>query len=444
MFMCGILRSVMDTIHHTTRDWIGDRNIVILAGISLVLHICALLWFQQHHGSNPILLGFSGQYYLLLTISITISMIVHFLYHYKNQVPITWFILHIIVLSMMGYPMGSSLSVELLLGIMMVMEIGLFMKANRQTLWILTIFIVLQLALQHPTRVDGIVSGGPPWSTLIIHAVMLSVTSVTVFAAKRLSDRLNYYNTRVNQLEQSTKLLINANRSFQEYAYDVEEKSKKEERMRITREIHDLVGYSTINVSMMLEEAIDHYIREDVNQLFPLIMKARDQTKATHQDIRKVLAHFRSDHAKVTTIANDLQRMTRKFSDITGIAVDFQATQAIPPVSTEVHAQLLRIVQEGLTNAIQHGKATEVSILLTLFRNHIHLVIEDNGKGAAQIKEGIGLTGMRERLASISGAMTIVNSVGEFKLIIDIPLSQEVEDSDVSGSGDSMKGIAHE
>jgi signal transduction histidine kinase len=179
---------------------------------------------------------------------------------------------------------------------------------------------------------------------------------------------------------------------------------------------------------MMLEEAIDHYIRDDVNQLFPLIMKARDQTKATHQDIRKALAHFRSDHTEVTTIANDLQRMTRKFSEITGITVEFQATQAIPPVTTEVHAQLLRIVQEGLTNAIQHGKATEVSILLTLYRNHIHLVIEDNGRGAVQIKEGIGLTGMRERLALIGGSMSIVNSIGEFKLIIELPLSQTTEE----------------
>lgn len=420
----------MAKIHKSTQNWIGDKSIVVLAGISCVLHLCALLWFQQYYRHLPILEEFRGQFHLLLAISWIISMIIHTLFHDRKQVPSTWYFLHIIVLSMLGYPLGSSLTVELLIGLVIIMEIGLFMTASRQAIILSTGFIAIQAVLQHPTRVDGLASPAPLGSAITIYVVLLILAAVTVLSTKRMSDRLNFCNTRIDQLEQSTKLLINANRSFQEYAYDVEEKSKKAERMRITREIHDLVGYSTINVSMMLEEAIDHYIREDVNQLFPLIMKARDQTKATHQDIRKALAHFRSDQAEVTTIANDLQRMTRKFSDITGITVDFQATQAIPPVSTEVHAQLLRIVQEGLTNAIQHGKATEVSILLTLYRNHIHLVIEDNGRGAVQIKEGIGLTGMRERLALIGGSMSIVNSIGEFKLIIELPLSQTTEGED--------------
>lgn len=433
----------MAKIHKITRDWIGDKSIIVLAGTSCVLHLSSLLWFQQHFRELPLLDGFRGQFYLLVATSWIVSMIIHTLFHYRKQVPSTWYFLHIIVLSMLGYPMGSSLTVELLIGFVIIMEIGLFMATGQKTLILLTLFTALQLVLQHPTRVDGLASPAPGWSTLTIYVVLMLLATMAVVSTKRMSDRLNFCHTRIDQLEQSSKLLINANRSFQEYAYDVEEKSKKEERMRITREIHDLVGYSTINVSMMLEEAIDHYIREDVNQLFPLIMKARDQTKATHQDIRKALAHFRSDQAEVTTIANDLQRMTGKFSEITGITVDFQATQAIPPVSTEVHAQLLRIVQEGLTNAIQHGKATEVSILLTLYRNHIHLMIEDNGRGAVHIKEGIGLTGMRERLALIGGSMTIVNSVGEFKLIIDLPLPQENEQD--SGKEDShTKGIMHE
>ncbi len=424
MAIYDILRSVMKTLRKTAHDWIGEKNLLIFIICCTLLYLCSLMWYETHLRDTLILLSFRYEFYLLLVFSFLLFLLIPALYFYTGRVSGFWYILQIITLSLIGYPLGASLVVESLLAVTFIVSVGLFSSTKIQAYTFLTVFFVLQVVLQHTTRIEGTSVIGPEFCSLLIYMALLLMTGLTVLFIRRMNEHLTADRARVAQLEQASRLLINANRSFQEYAYDVEEKSKKEERMRITREIHDLVGYSTINVSMMLEEAIDHYVHDDVVQLFPLILKARDQTKATHQDIRKVLEHFRADQGEVLTTANDMMRMTKKFSEVTGVRVDFTATQAIPPVSTEIKAQLQRIIQEGLTNAIQHGKANRIFILLSRENNNIRLVIEDNGTGAEQLTEGIGLTGMRERLSLIGGEMKIINAYGEFRLVISIPMPE--------------------
>ena len=90
----------------------------------------------------------------------------------------------------------------------------------------------------------------------------------------------------------------------------------------------------------------------------------------------------------------------------------------------EIDTVIYRIVQEGITNAIRHGNATEIAVHLSLDAGQIAVTINDNGSGAKEMIEGIGLTGIKERLRYVDGEVSVGNIRGGFRLCARIPLRE--------------------
>jgi signal transduction histidine kinase len=68
------------------------------------------------------------------------------------------------------------------------------------------------------------------------------------------------------------------------------------------------------------------------------------------------------------------------------------------------------IEQEGITNAIRHGNAAEIAVNLSFDGKKSGVAVRDNGSGAGEIKEGIGMAGIRERLSRLAGELSVENS----------------------------------
>jgi signal transduction histidine kinase len=83
---------------------------------------------------------------------------------------------------------------------------------------------------------------------------------------------------------------------------------------------------------------------------------------------------------------------------------------------------LYRIVQAGLTNSFLHGRARNVRVLIQGVEGTLHLSIEDDGSGAMEVHEGIGLAGMRERLSPFGGTLTYEGAEGGFLVKATVPL----------------------
>ena len=88
---------------------------------------------------------------------------------------------------------------------------------------------------------------------------------------------------------------------------------------------------------------------------------------------------------------------------------------------------LYRIVQAGLTNSFLHGRATQIQVILQSHAQIVHLSIQDNGNGATDIHEGIGLAGMRERVIPFGGTLSYVSTEGGFLVEAYIPLPHSGE-----------------
>jgi signal transduction histidine kinase len=106
------------------------------------------------------------------------------------------------------------------------------------------------------------------------------------------------------------------------------------------------------------------------------------------------------------------------------LTLDFPAGERLP---ARVETALFRVTQEALTNVVKHAEASVVRLGLGLREQSVVLTIEDDGRGfpAAQAANGgFGLVGMRERVASLSGALDIESQRGAgTRLTIEIPLT---------------------
>ena len=122
-----------------------------------------------------------------------------------------------------------------------------------------------------------------------------------------------------------------------------------------------------------------------------------------------------------------LERLTESFTEQTGIAVGFESLLPTARLTPEIETALYRIVQESLTNIVKHANARHISISLARRESSVAAVIEDDGAGFDQRlvrEDGVGLLGMRERLALLDGRLEIESRPGAGTTVVaEVPLA---------------------
>ena len=145
----------------------------------------------------------------------------------------------------------------------------------------------------------------------------------------------------------------------------------------------------------------------------------------TLQNVRRLAVELRPSALDDYGLESALERLTTTFSEQSGIEVDLVAQLGAARLPGELETALYRIVQEALTNVVKHAEATQVSVLLTGTPVSVTAVIEDNGRGTdlVQSESGLGLTGMRERLALLDGRLRFESTPGSGTTIVaEVPL----------------------
>lgn len=227
------------------------------------------------------------------------------------------------------------------------------------------------------------------------------------------------------RLREGSLAIIAANVRFQEQAQRLEDESSARERERIVREIHDIVGYTIANQTMAMEAALvllgDEGNRE---RLRSLLTEARDQSRDCHAEIRSALYDLRRREAPYETFQGRLVSICRTFERSTGVEVSCVFVGDQPALPAGLDSALYRIVQAALTNSFMHGKARSVRVLAQGLEGVLHLSIDDDGEGAApgETAEGIGLSGMRQRLEPFGGELSYGDSGHGFAVKAVVPL----------------------
>ncbi len=193
------------------------------------------------------------------------------------------------------------------------------------------------------------------------------------------------------------------------------------ERTRLARELHDETGQALTSILLGLRTI------QDADDLDVAVEDVRQLVVSTLQNVRRLAVELRPSALDDYGLVPALERLTSSVGEQGGPAVDLEAQLGEERLPGDVETALYRIVQEALTNTIKHAGATSVSVILTRTADTVTAVIEDDGggiePGVAAAGEGLGLVGMRERLALLDGRLRIESSPGAGTTIVaEVPL----------------------
>jgi len=208
--------------------------------------------------------------------------------------------------------------------------------------------------------------------------------------------------------------------------------SQEEVQRRIARDLHDQVGQTVTGLSLGLkgmERALDKLDGEVTSGGRPLgevVRWLQGLTSDIGRDLHRAAADLRPVALDDLGLPRALDALVADWSDRYEITTDVQIVGAIEPrLAPKIQTILYRVVQEALTNVLKHARARNVSIVFERRPQEIRIVIEDDGDGfdvekvecrAPGETEGarrpLGLSGMRERLATIGGVLDIESTQG--------------------------------
>jgi PAS domain S-box-containing protein len=189
---------------------------------------------------------------------------------------------------------------------------------------------------------------------------------------------------------------------------------REEERARISREVHDELGQSLTAMKMDLAW-LEGRLPRGNGQMLKRIRSTRQLADSIVQSVRRISTELRPAVLDLG-LAAAVEWQVQEFQARSGIQCKVRLlTREV--VAPDVSTVLFRILQETLTNVARHAKAKRVEVVLQKQRDRLVLLIRDNGRGFDQadpsLSKSLGLLGMRERAAILSGQVNISSAPGK-------------------------------
>jgi signal transduction histidine kinase len=228
----------------------------------------------------------------------------------------------------------------------------------------------------------------------------------------------------INDIHRLYKRLRKANAELREYADMKEKMGQMKERNRLTMEIHDTIGHSLTGISVGVDTCIaimDKNPEKAKMQLQVISSVAKDGIN----DIRRSVTMLKTDEIDNGDFEDSIRNMLEKIKKATGIKVLFICNVKLNLTRDDQNA-VFRVIQESVTNAIRHGKATRIVITMVEKNGNFDITISDNGNGCTDLKYGFGLNHMQERIKMLQGSIEFKSEKG-FTVHALIPLREKTK-----------------
>ncbi len=237
----------------------------------------------------------------------------------------------------------------------------------------------------------------------IIGAVILTADPETLIQREHLS-------LIENAVDQIAMLVEN-----QRSQLDAHFQIVMQERVRLAREIHDSLAQTLAYLKLTVTQMQSMLAHGDLSRLEQSLHQSYQALSQAYFETREVIDNLRI--APKQCFADLLEQLALDFERASGLKVETDITAAVPVVMPEIQAQLLRVVQEALSNVRKHASARRVKISLRVWNRQLQVEVCDDGVGfdAEDVPEisRHGLQGMRERAELIGADFQIVSQAGK-------------------------------
>lgn len=208
-------------------------------------------------------------------------------------------------------------------------------------------------------------------------SVFSYIISLVAFKQQNAKEELRMLNTELK----ATQVLL-------------ADSSRINERLRISRELHDLIGHHLTALTLNLEAA--SHMTEGKPQGY--VKKAHSIARLLLSDVREVVGSFRQSGTLDLGLA-----ISELLSGLPRLKVIQEIPDEFLVEDPKLAQTILRCAQELITNTMKHAQASQIKVKLERNSKSIVLTIHDNGIGLGQAKMGNGMTGMSERVKLLNG-----------------------------------------
>jgi signal transduction histidine kinase len=181
-----------------------------------------------------------------------------------------------------------------------------------------------------------------------------------------------------------------------------------DERARIARELHDIVGHS-VSVMTVQASAVRRLLREDQGREREALMTVEETGRAALAEMRRLVGVLRRpEEAPALAPQPSLEHVDKLVEQAreAGLPTRLTVEGDASPLPAGIDLTAYRLVQEGLTNALKHSRATHAEVHVRYADGSVELVVRDDGNGDGKGDGGgHGLVGMRERVAVVGGEL---------------------------------------
>lgn len=264
---------------------------------------------------------------------------------------------------------------------------GLYTIAVERTrTWSLAALVISIIA-------TGGLAGGEPESLLVAFAALGSVWAIG-------------YTTRLRRsfLERETTQRA--------------EQALADERLRIARELHDVVAH---NLSLIAVQAANAAHVRSPAHAYEALTVISETSRAALTEMRSLLGVLRSDADLAPSPGLDGLAELADRASLAGVRVslDVRGDSVVPE---GVGLSVYRIVQEALTNVVKHAAPASCTVVVDVTSSSVRVEVTDDGPGVKELGVGHGLIGMRERVAMYGGTFSAgPGADGGFRVVAELP-----------------------
>jgi two-component system NarL family sensor kinase len=195
---------------------------------------------------------------------------------------------------------------------------------------------------------------------------------------------------------------------------------QEEERQRIAEELHDSTAQHLVAASLNLMGLRNKF---DVRgEGLELLEKIESSLAEASKELRSFTYLLHPPFLEANGLEETVRHYVEGFSKRTGVKVRLRIGGEIDTLPAVLHRPLFRVIQEALANVYRHASASRVCIDMRCMLEHLHLVVQDNGRGMGGSKHsgqrqskpsclGVGIPGIRARLRQFGGRLVIKSGV---------------------------------
>ncbi|MEU0603101.1 sensor histidine kinase [Streptomyces sp. NPDC006393] len=185
------------------------------------------------------------------------------------------------------------------------------------------------------------------------------------------------------------------------------------ERQRLSREIHDTLTQGFASIALQLDAAL-----ADLPGQTPAARRVGQAMRTARENLdesRRLIEALRPLPLEEARLSDAVRRLTARLREETALAAETVVTGEPTRLDPAAETELLRVVQEALTNVRRHADAGEVTVTLSYLDGLVLIDVADDGAGfdTRDTIRGLGLRTMRERAQGLGGTLTVESAPGE-------------------------------